>query len=54
MTLSIVSVSGELIEKRELGEISPGSYEEEINLGSTGIRVYFAEIPSSCSEVKRG
>jgi hypothetical protein len=34
VSLSIVSVSGELIEKRELGEISPGSYEEEINLGS--------------------
>jgi hypothetical protein len=56
VTLSIVSVSGELIEKRELGEISPGSYEEEINLGSQNAAsgVYFAEITlKTGSEVKK-
>jgi len=56
VSLSIVSVSGELIEKRELGEISPGSYEEEINLGSQNRAsgVYFAEITlKTGSEVKK-
>ena len=56
VTLSIVSVSGELIEKRELGEVPPGSYEEEINLGSKNAAsgVYFAEITlKTGSEVKK-
>ncbi len=39
VTLSIVSVSGELIEKRELGEDIPGSYEEEINLGQHPVSI---------------
>ena len=56
VTLSIVSVSGELIEKRELGEVPPGSYEEEINLGSQNRAsgIYFAEITlKTGSEVKK-
>ncbi|MCA0388287.1 MAG: T9SS type A sorting domain-containing protein, partial [Bacteroidetes bacterium] len=56
VTLSIVSVSGELIEKRELGERLPGSYEEEINLGSKNAAsgIYIAEITlNSGSEVKK-
>ena len=56
VTLSIVSVSGELIEQRELGERLPGSYEEEINLGSKNAAsgIYFAEITlKSGSEVKK-
>ena len=56
VTLSIISVSGELLEKRELGEISPGSYEEEINLRSKNAAsgVYFAEITlKTGSEVKK-
>lgn len=56
VTLSVYTVSGELIEKRELGEISPGSYEEEINLGSQNAAsgVYFAEITlKSGSDVKK-
>ena len=56
VSLSIVSVSGELIEKRELGERLPGSYEEELNLGSKNAAsgIYFAEITlKTGSEVKR-
>lgn len=55
VNLSIYNVSGELIEKRELGEMSTGSYEEEINLGSKNAAsgIYFAEITlKSGSEVK--
>ncbi len=56
VNLSVYTVSGELIEKLELGEISPGSYEEEINLGSQNRAsgVYFAEITlKTGSEVKK-
>ena len=56
VTLSIVSISGELIDLRDLGEIPPGSYEQAINLGSQNAAsgVYFAEITlKSGSEVKK-
>jgi hypothetical protein len=56
VTLSIFSVSGQLIEKRELGERLSGSYEEEINLGSKNAAsgVYFAEITLTIgTEVKK-
>jgi len=56
VTLTIFSLSGEELEKRELGERLPGSYEEELNLGSKNAAsgVYFAEITlKSGSEVKK-
>ncbi len=56
VTLTIFSLSGEELEKRELGERLPGNYEEELNLGSKNAAsgIYFAEITlNSGSEVKK-
>jgi len=46
VTLSVYTISGELIDQRDLGERLPGSYQEEITLGAKGAAsgVYFAEI----------
>jgi hypothetical protein len=56
VSLSIFTVSGELIEHRDLGETPAGSYETEINLGSQNRAsgVYFADITlKTKSEIKK-
>lgn len=56
VTLSVYTVSGELIDQRDLGERLPGSYQEDINLGTKGAAsgVYFAEITLAAgTEVKK-
>ncbi|MBN8546742.1 MAG: T9SS type A sorting domain-containing protein [Ignavibacteria bacterium] len=56
VTLTIFSLSGEELEKRELGERHPGSHEEEINLSSKNAAsgIYFAEITlKSGTDVKK-